>query len=397
MSERYNYDPPGDRDGSDDDYSGSDGEDESYGESGYGEDGYGQDGYGQDEYGEDNSSYYDYVNGRNSERFNDEQSENPSYVVSQRFSERGDEKDQKEYWWEGREKMIAGILLCWCCFCSIIIAVVLGIVLGGGKSRVQNDTNVDVVAGTPTGRPTFAPFPLPPSAYTPEPTLSIEPTIAITLSPTIEPTRYPTVPPTTSFAPTRSIPEYIEINADQDTFTQYNISKEYQGEEFGLQDTFLVQKVPLKDETMGDSIAIISFPMTKVPVFSRIQDREKSAVLRLKHEISTDERPSAKYTIVRIPETRTRVEYWHGFYFDPPEDDEIGVKVGPEFEVSPTDDFIEIDVSSLFFNYTLIDNKRPKRAFFMIENRGPDQVEGGDRFYTRESGNPPKLFLNFPK
>ena len=393
MSERYDYDPPGDREGGDDDYSEDDG---------YGEDSYSQDNYGQDEYGEDNSSYYDYINGRsvrNSERFNDETTENTSsYVGSHRFSERGDKKDQKEYWWEGREKLIAGILLCWCCFCSIIIAVVLGIVLGGGRSRVQTDTNVDVGGQeTPIARPTFAPFPLPPSALTPEPTFSIQPTIAITLSPTIEPTKSPTVPPTTSFAPTRSIPEFIEINADQDTFTQYNISKEYQGEEYGLQDTFLVQKVPLKDETMGDSIAIISFPLTKVPVFSRIQDREKSAVLRLKHEISTDERPSAKYTVVRIPETRTRVEYWHGFYFDPPEDDEIGVKVGPEFEVSPLDDEIEIDVSSLFFNYTLIDNKKPKRVFFMIENRGPDQVEGGDRFYTRESGNPPKLFLNFPK
>jgi hypothetical protein len=31
----------------------------------------------------------------------------------------------------------------------------------------------------------------------------------------------------------------------------------------------------------------------------------------------------------------------------------------------------------------------------MIENRGPEQVEGGDRFYTRESSTPPQLTLNF--
>ena len=383
MSERYDYDPPGDQSAAYDDYqsesnySGSDGEDDSY--------------------REENSSYYDYERGRNSERFNDEQSENPSsYVVSQRFSERGDESTKNEYWWEGREKLIASVLLCWCCFCTIIIAVVLGVVLGGKSRLSKNDANTGALA-PPTPRPTLAPQPLPPSSFTPSPTLSSEPTLGVTLSPTIEPTRFPTVPPTVSFAPTKTIPEFIEINADQDTFTQYNISKEFQGEEYGFQDTFLVQKVPLKDETMGDSIAIISFPLTKVPVFSRIQDREKSAVLRLKHEISTDERPPATYTIVRIPETRTRVEYWHGFYFEPPEDDEVGVKVGPEFEVSPTDDVIEIDVSSLFFNYTLVDNKKPKRAFFMIENRGPDQVEGGDRFYARESGTPPKLFLNFPQ
>lgn len=346
-----------------DDRSYSEGEDESYSE---GEDG----SYSGDE---TNDEYYDYEKGESSERFNDEQT------------------IKNGYWWEGREKLIAGILLCWCCFCLIIIAVVLGLVFGRNGDK---DDSSEILP-PPTERPTFAPQPLPPSSFTSSPTLSMVPTLAVTLSPTIQPTRYPTVPPTASFAPTMSIPENLTLIADQDTFTQYNISKEYQGEEFGHLDTFLVQKVPLKDEELADSIGLLSFPLTDVPLFSRIEGMETSAVLRLTHVVISPERQSANYTIIRIPETKTRMEYWHGFYFDPPEDNEVGVKVGPEFEVKPTDTVIDIDVSSLFFNYTLVENKKPQKVFFMIENRGLDQIEGGDRFYTRESTTPPLLLLNF--
>lgn len=355
-----------------DNYSESEGDNRSYSDEddkNYSE---GEDG----SYSEDgtNDDYYDYEKGESSERFKDEQT------------------IKNDYWWEGREKLIAMILLCWCCLCLIIIAVVLGLVLGrnGDKKDVSSE-----ILPAPTERPTFAPQPLPPSSFTPSPTESMQPTILITLSPTIEPTRYPTVPPTVSFAPTKSIPENLTIIADQDTFTQYNISKEYQGEEYGLLDTFLVQKVPLKDEELADSIGLLSFPVEDVPLASRIEGRQNSAILRLTHAVVALERPPANYTIVRIPETKTKMEYWHGFYFDPPEDDEIGVKVGPEFQVNPFDTVIDIDVSSLFYNYTLVENKRPKKVFFMIENRGPDQIEGGDRFYTRESDTPPLLLLNF--
>lgn len=372
-----------DRSESDDDYH-SDG---SYSES-EGEDGRYSEGEDRSYSDDDDNGDYDYEKG-----FHDEQSENPSYVTSQRFADEDGETTKNDYWWEGREKMIALILLCWCCLCLIIIAVVLGVVLGG-KNRNEDDISTEILPA-PTERPTFAPQPLPPSSFTQSPTDSMVPTVAITLSPTIEPTKYPTFSPTLSFYPTGSIPKNLSIIADQDTFTQYNVSKEFQGEEYGLRDTFLVQKVPLKDENLADSVAILSFPLTDVPVFSRVAAKENSVVLRLKHVISTDERLSANYTVVRIPETKTRMEYWHGFYFEPPEDDEVGVKVGPEFEVSPTDDVVDIDVSSLFFNYTLVDNKKPKKVFFMIENRGPDQVEGGDRFYTRESDTPPMLLFDF--
>jgi len=358
----------------DDNYSESEGDGRSHSEGEYSEGEYSE----EDEanYSEDgtNDDYYDYEKGERSDRFNDEQT------------------IKNDYWWEGREKLIAGILLCWCCLCVVIIAVVLGLVLG--RNGDNKDTSSEILPA-PTERPTFAPQPLPPSSFTPSPTESMEPTLAITLSPTILPTRWPTLSPTNSLAPTKSIPDNLTIVADQDTFTQYNISKEFQGEEYGLLDTFLVQKVPLKDEELADSIGLLSFPIEDVPISSRLEGRKNSAILRLTHAVVTLERPAANYTVVRIPETKTRMEYWHGFYFDPPEDDEIGVKVGPEFEVNPTDTVIDIDVSSLFYNYTLVENRRPKKVFFMIENRGPDQIEGGDRFYTRESETPPLLLLNF--
>lgn len=363
-----------DRSRSDDDsqYSGSDGE-----YSGGSSNGSYSDDDHDDEYDDD------YERGENSGR--------PKYVVSERFAD-DDEKKDDGYWWEGREKLIAYILFFWCCLCLVIIAVVLGVVFGTKNKNKNVETEV---LPAPTLRPTFAPQPLAPSQFTPSPTESQQPTLAITLSPTIRPSARPTTSPTLSFEPTKGIPNVLGIIADQDTYTQYNISKEFQGEEYGLMDTFLVQKVPLKDEELADSIGLISFPLTDVPGLHRLENRSKSAVLRLHHVVSTEERGPANYTIVRIPETRTKMEFWHGFYFEPPEDDEIGVKVGETFPVDPLDTVVDIDVTSLFYNYTLVDKKRPKKVFFMIENRGPDQVQGGDRFYARESDTPPLLLLNF--
>jgi hypothetical protein len=345
---------------------------------------------------DNDDDHYDYEKGENPEGFDDEEmSKNPRYVVTETFTDHEDgETKNNDLWWEGREKIIAAILLCWCCVCLIIIGVVLGVVLGGNKNRDIDDTGPEIFIA-PTERPTFAPQPLPPSRMSPSPTESTEPSTAITLSPTNRPTSRPTSSPTASFAPTKSIPETLGLIADQDTYTQYNVSKDNQGGEYGFMDSFLVQKVPLRDEELADSIGLISFPIEDVPAFSRIQGMDTSAFLRLTHVVSTEERPAANYTIVRIPETRTLMEYWHGFYFIPPEDEEVGVSVGPVFEVDPSDTVIDIDVSSLFFNYTMEENKKPQKVFFMIENRGPDQVKGGDRFYTRESATPPQLTLNF--
>jgi len=398
--EQWSSDDSNEDDGSesDEEYGNGDNSRKSDGEK-YSDDGSDDDSNGS--YSEDgDDDDYDYEKGENPEGFDDEQtSTNPRYVVTERFTDDEDaETKNNDLWWEGREKIIAAVLLCWCCLCLIIIGIVLGVVLGGNNSKNRDRDRDDIgpeILIAPTGRPTFAPQPLPPSLMSPSPSESFEPTIVITLSPTLRPTSRPTISPTASFAPTRTIPETIVRVADQDTYTQYNVSKEYQGEEYGSMDSFLVQKVPLKDEELADSIGLVSFPIEEVPVFSRIQGIEKSAVLRLTHVLTTEERTSANYTIIRIPETRTRMEYWHGFYFIPPEDEDVGVLVGPVFEVDPSDTVIDIDVSSLFFNYTMDQNTKPEKVFFMIENRGPDQVKGGDRFYTRESATPPQLTLNF--
>jgi len=413
MSSDDSYDDDSRKSDSDDDddesekhgsYSESDEEKHSDNGSGYGsnksysEDGNSEDDSSVDEYYDDS---YDYEKGNDPDDFNDEGSSSegsesvgdPRYVVTETFADDNEDAQTKndEFWWEGRETVIAAILLCWCCLCLIIIGVVLGVVLGG---RDKVDT-INEIVPVPTERPTFAPQPLPPSKMTQSPTESMQPSITVTISPTIRPTSRPTVSPTASFLPTKSIPEELGIAADQDTYVQYNVSKEYQGEEYGLMDTLLVQNGPIKDEVLPDSVGLITFSLKSVPQFSRMVGRQKSAVLQLTHVVSAEERPLANYTIVRVPETLSAVEYFHGFYFALPEDDDDGVLVGPSFIVNPGDTVINIDISSLLYNYTLDENRKAKQLFLMIENRGPEQIEGGDRFYTRESLTPPQLLLNF--
>jgi len=369
---------------------------------------YSENGNSEDDSSVDNSDddSYDYEKGKDPDDFNDEESSSegsesvgdPRYVVTETFTDDNEDAQTKkdEFWWEGRETLIAAILLCWCCLCLIIIGVVLGLVFLGGRNKVDT---INEIVPVPTERPTFAPQPLPPSQMTQSPTESMQPSFTVTISPTIRPTSRPTVSPTASFLPTKSIPEELGIAADQDTYVQYNVSKEYQGEEYGLLDTLLVQNGPIRDELLPDSVGLITFPLKGVPQFSRMVGRQKSAVLQLTHvvstEESTEERPLANYTIVRVPETLSAVEYFHGFYFALPEDDDDGVLVGPSFIVNPGDTVINVDISSLLYNYTLDENRKAKQLFLMIENRGPEQIEGGDRFYTRESSTPPQLLLNF--
>jgi len=340
--------------------------------------------------------------GYEDDEFNDEEApENPRYVVNERYADDDEDVENKDdaEWWEGRERIIAAILLCWCCLCLIVIGVVLGVVLGGKNE----DALLYEPTMAPTDRPTFAPQPLPPSQMTSSPSESLVPTFQVTLSPTLKPTRRPTVNPTDSLPPTISIPDLVEVIADQDTYLAYNVSKEFEGEEYGDEDTMLVQNGPLTDDLLFDSIAVMSFPMDEVPVYSRVKDIDFSAVLRLTHQpIARDydfqevPQPDANYTIIRIPETRTKMEFWHGFYFVPPEDDDEGVLVGQNtFTVTPGQSSVTIRIEDLLYDYELVDNKKPEKMFLMIENRGLDQFYGGDRFYTRKSDNPPTLVMNF--
>jgi hypothetical protein len=90
------------------------------------------------------------------------------------------------------------------------------------------------------------------------------------------------------------------------------------------------------------------------------------------------------------------VESLHGYFFKPPVDgdDEVipeGVVVGPTFGVNPDDVVINIDVTSLLFD----NNPEEEQLYIMIQDRGPEREQGGDRFYTRESTTPPQLLIDF--
>mmetsp|Transcript_44537 Transcript_44537/g.50435 ORF Transcript_44537/g.50435 Transcript_44537/m.50435 type:complete len:508 (-) Transcript_44537:8-1531(-) len=353
---------------------------------------------------------YDYDRGEISEGFEDEEM-NP-YDISE--TDDG-EKTNIDEWWEGHEKIIAVSIACCCCLCLIIIGVIVGVVMGIGNNGNNEDLFEGINQPQPTLRPTLAPQPLPPSALVLAPSIEASPTEAptislqpaeITTSPTTQsPTINPTINPTFSFAPTKPIPETIGIIANQDTYII--LDGELQGEEYGDLDTILVQNGPLAEEMIPDAIGLISFPLVDVPSIGRLNNNgnnDKNAVLRLTHLVSTSEKDSATYTIIRLPETRMAVEYLHGFSFLPPQDDHTDVMVGPTFDVNPDDTNIDIDISSLLFDYydtqqTEEDIKKQQQEqeqnlLLMITNRGPEQDQGGDRFYARETKTPPQLLID---
>jgi hypothetical protein len=165
------------------------------------------------------------------------------------------------------------------------------------------------------------------------------------------------------------------------------------GEAYGTDETFLVQHGVKGDQAIPTAIALMTFPMADVPAFDRLDGLSKNAILRLFHEVTPVERGEATYTIVRLPETNMAVETFHGLFFFPPkdEDQEPGYAVGPSFLVKPEDTVIDIDITSLLFD----DNPNENQFFIMLQDRGDEQPEGGDRFYSRESVNPPQLLIDF--
>lgn len=342
--------------------------------------------------GDRESSDYDAVD--NPDYFNDEQNSSNrdlgAYDDSQKFKDDGGTRMEiSDEWWEGREKLIAIVAVCWCCLCFIIIGVVVGILVGG-----KNKTRGPGATPRPTLHPTLAPQPLPPSLISIKPTERVT-QLTLTDSPTLEPTLFPTISPTVSPAPTISIPETLGVIANQDTFVILNGHHDIMGEEHGKMDTFVVQNGPVKDETVPDTVALITFPFDAVPAFSRLTNLPVSAALRLYHVVPEESRGTATYTIVRIPETRMAIEYFHGFSFRPPEDDADGVLVGPSFTVKPDDEVVDIDVTEVLFEYEFEPEEEPNQMMLMIQNRGPEQLEGGDVFYSRESNTPPELLIDF--
>lgn len=301
-----------------------------------------------------------------------------------------------------RDRNMAPIIACiCCCLCLIIVAILLGILLPRhlNKDNDPSSFTIDVPTEapvqapfTPVTFPTPPPVELTPSAKpppTPYPTVSPAPTAPPIAEPTPKPTDYPTIAPSMSPAPTKSIPDKLVIVADQDT-TVY-LDGFYIGESYGRDPTFLVQHGLAAKEEVPNAVGLLTFPLDDVPAFDRLGNTKKNAILRLNHEPTEPESGSATYTVVRMPGTPMKVEFLHGYIFKPPEDGEEGAVVGPEFTVNPDTTVVDIDITSLLF-----DAEDDHQLYLMIQDRGPEQPEGGDRFYSREHPDlKPQLLIDF--
>jgi hypothetical protein len=308
--------------------------------------------------------------------------------------------EQENDSWRDRNRGPLIACIC-CCLCLIIVAVLLGILLPRHLED-DGDSSSPATIDVPTEAPNQAPFnpisfPTPPpaelkpSARTPTefPTISPAPSVAPVIEPTPKPTDYPTIAPTVSPAPTKSIPEQLGIIADQDT-TVY-LDGFFVGESYGRDATFLVQRGPDAVQEVPTAVGLLTFPLDDVPAFDRLGSTKKNAVLRLNHEPNDASRGSATYTVVRMPGTPMKVEFLHGYIFVPPEGDEEGVVVGPEFTVNPDTTVVDVDVTSLLF-----DSEDDHQLYLMIQDKGPEQPEGGDRFYSREHPDlKPQLLIDF--
>jgi hypothetical protein len=302
---------------------------------------------------------------------------------STRLSEPGEES------W--RDHNLSPLILCvCCCLCLIIVAILLGVLVPRHLKK-DDESSSTFTIDVPTEAPNQAPFnpvsfPTPPPAEL-TPSAGLPPTLLPTISPapsgspitepTPKPSDYPTIAPSISTAPTKSIPEQLSILADQDT-TVY-MDGFYVGESYGQDPTFLVQHGLAAKEEVPTAVALLTFPLDDVPAFDRLGSTKKNAVLRLYHEPTEPARGSATYTVVRMPGTRMKVEFLHGYIFQLPEDGSEGVKIGPEFSVNPDTTLVDIDITSLLF-----DSEDDHQLYLMLEDRGPEQPEGGDRFYSRE-------------
>jgi hypothetical protein len=128
---------------------------------------------------------------------------------------------------------------------------------------------------------------------------------------------------------------------------------------------------------------LLGFKIGSIPKsFSRV-------TLQLYHQPRSRNRGAATLTVRLLPSTPLAIESLHGGLFNP-EDDEG--TFGPTFSVAPSDTIVQVDLTSLVRNAANDD-----QLFLMLENRGAEQFEGGegDRFYSRETDDPPQLIVSF--
>lgn len=305
-----------------------------------------------------------------------------------------------------------------CCLCLICLLVVGGAIALGVVMTAGGDAEEDTLAPTVTRiqtpapvaptpifvLPTYAPGVLPPSARplpTNFPTISPAPTIRPSAKPTKVPSRFPTINPTISFEPTRAVPDELYLIPDADTYIYADGFT--QAEAYGDEETMLVQNGPADVNEVPDAYILMTFDLELLPGPERIADRQNRAILRLNHVIRSDadDLSPSNYTVVRLPQTPLAVETLHGLLFSP-----YGGIQGPSFVVDPFDGRIEVDITPLLFGQPPFapevrhsrDLQGPgTQLFLMIENNGPEQIDGGDRFQTRESDAPPELYIELLK
>jgi hypothetical protein len=162
--------------------------------------------------------------------------------------------------------------------------------------------------------------------------------------------------------------------------TNINIDGFNDQEAFGTEDSFLVQNGPEFVNEIPIAYGLLGFELTGIPASGQ------TAILQLTHIPATRARGAATLTIVRLPSTRLSIETLHSGIYNP-----TGGTDGPSFDVDPSDDVIQVDITSLVFPLDSEDTQ----LLLMIENRGAEQPEGaeGDRFGTRESNDPPMILI----
>eukprot|EP00934_Nitzschia_sp_Nitz4_P004420 Nitzschia sp. Nitz4//scaffold113_size70149//17816//19303//NITZ4_005944-RA/size70149-processed-gene-0.55-mRNA-1//1//CDS//3329533323//4410//frame0 len=365
---------------------------------------------GDDEEGEEESSEEDETD----DEFQDEEFEEDEYDGDLERGFVDDEDDDREEKGTDRDrlrKMIA--LVCCCCCCLIIILVVVLIIALGGSddtdTPVPSPTPAPVATGVsptaPVAIPTQAPQGVLPSAFVPTdfPTVSPQPTNRKTPSPTPKPSAFPTASPSISAAPTKTVPDELLLNPGADTTIYIDGFDAYKYGSFGDRNTLLVQNGRTEINEIPDSFIMFQYDISDLPGPERLIHRERTAVLILQHVVASnaDELSSANLTVYRLPATNQDVETLHGgFYNDIPE----GVK-GPTFSVHPLDTEVQVDITYLLFGQPPYNGTVQSRAVYedpsqlmlMIANEGAAQEIQGDRFHSRETNEPPELYIDIRK
>jgi hypothetical protein len=241
-------------------------------------------------------------------------------------------------------------------------------------------------------RPTIMPVvvpagpPSPPDNNNPSLPPQQQQTAPPVLPPNLRPTQPPIVAPTSLLPPTNTRFVLLPF-ADTAVFTTGFDT----GEAFGMDDTMLVQNGPRASNLIPDAFSLVAFDLGELS--SRGNNNFNAAQLQLFHIPATRARGAATLTVRRLPSTRFSIETLHGGLFNPSEDSGT---TGPTFSVSPDDTIVRVDVTSLVLRAAGFDED-DHQVLLMIENLGAEQVSGaeGDRFYTRETDDPPQLIFGY--